>query len=372
MEIFNILIDKAIGTSKGDITNEFVVNQLKLARKEGASEVKLIINSPGGEVYEGFSIYNTLTDSGFKISAFVSGLCASIATLIASAADRIEMSETAQWMIHEAKGGAEGRAEDLESTAKGMRQINDLIANNYARKTGKPIDEIKKAMSFDNYMTPQQAKEFGFVDNVRMPIAAKGEFQPNLTADSTKKDMNVTQKMKDAFKALEDAVKGAIKNNDAMVIAGSEPLADGNTILYFEGDLATGKAVFINSDMTEKAAAGEHALANGKLVIVDEAGVIVEIREVEAKADEQLAEALASVETLTAEITTLKAEIDTLKASHGKELESVSKQLTTLKGQIFSDGKPPKIAAQIASKASSESNALDAQAQHMKQKLGIK
>lgn len=366
MEMFNILIDAPIGNSKGNINNQYILDQIKQAEKAGAKELKLIINSPGGEVYEGFSIYNTLVNSGFKVSAFVTGLCASIATLIASAADKIEMSETAQWMIHEANGGAEGRAEDLESTAKGMRQINDIMAANYSRKTGKSVDEIKEAMSFDNYMTPQQAKEFGFIDNVRMPVAALGEFKPGLKQDNNM----ITQKMKDAFKALEDVVKNAIKNN-ADVVLFQEALADGNTILYGEGDLAAGKAVFIDAGMTEKAAAGEHALANGKLVVVDEAGIIVEVREVEAKVEEQLAEALASIETLTAENTTLKSEVDNLKSAHAKELENVGKQLTTLKGQIFSDGKPPKPAAPLSSKKETVSSSLDVQAQQMAQKFGL-
>lgn len=374
MEVFNIFIDQAIGNSKGNINNQYILDQIKQAEKAGATELKLIINSPGGEVYEGYSIYNTLVESDFKISAFVTGLCASIATLIASAADKIEMSETAQWMIHEAKGGAEGKAEDLESTARGMRQINDMIAKNYSRKTGKSIDEIKEAMTFDNYMTPQQAKEFGFIDNIRMPIAAWGEYKPNLIADSKNKNMNVvTQKMKDAFKALEDVVKSAIKNNDQLTLENfQEPLADGETILYGEGELAAGKAVFINPEMTDKASAGEHALANGKLIVVDEAGIIVEVREVEANAGEQLAEALVSIETLKAEKLTLETEVATLKANHTKELENVGKQLTTLKGQIFSDGKAPKPANQVSAKKDMPASTLDIQAQQMRQKFGIK
>lgn len=366
MEMFNILIDAPIGNSKGNINNQYILEQIKQAEKAGATELKLIINSPGGEVYEGFSIYNTLINSGFKISAFVTGLCASIATLIASAAEKIDMSEAAQWMIHEANGGAEGKAEDLESTAKGMRQINDIMAANYSRKTGKSIDEIKQAMSFDNYMTPQQAKEFGFIDNVRMPVAAEGQFKPDLKNNN---NMNL-QKIKDAFKMAEDALKNAIKNN-ADVVLFQEALADGNTILYGEGDLAAGKAVFIDAGMTEKASPGEHALANGKLVVVDEAGIIVEVREVEAQASEQLAEALASIEALTAENTTLKSEVESLKTAHGKELEAVGKQLTTLKAQIFSDGKPPKPAAQVAGKEKLPASSLDIQAQQMAQKFGL-
>lgn len=365
MEIFNINIDAPIGNSKGDINNAFIREQIKQAQKEGAKELKLIINSPGGEVYEGFSIYNTLKNSGFSISAFITGLCASITTLIASAADKIEMSETAQWMIHEAQGGAEGKAGDLEDTARGMRQINDIIAQNYSRRTGKSLEEIKEAMAFDNYMTPQQAKEFGFIDNVRMPIAAYGEFNPS---NKNNMDNKVINALKDGFGSIEKLLGKAMKNN---IVAGQEPLADGNSILYFEGDLATGKAAFLNAEMTEKASPGEHALANGKIIVVDDAGVIVDIREVEASAEEQLTEALAQVETLTAENTRLSGEIESMKTEHATALTEINTQLTALKGKVFNNTAPLKTAKQVESKGADTSNALEMQAQAMKQKFGL-
>ena len=180
MDIFNLLINKDIGTDKGEISSDYVRNQISLAIKENANEIKLIINSRGGSVYEGFSIYNDLKDCGLKVTAYIHGFCGSIATLVASSASYVEMSETAQYMIHNSSGGAQGTASEIESTAEALKQIDSILAENYAKKTKKTIEEIKIMMDKTTYMTPQEAKILGFVDAVKMPIAAFGKFNHNI------------------------------------------------------------------------------------------------------------------------------------------------------------------------------------------------
>ena len=90
------------------------------------------------------------------------------------------MSETAQYMIHNASGGAQGTASEIESTAEALKQIDTILAQNYSNKTGKSVEEIKVLMNKTTYMTPQEAKSLGFVDAVRMPVAAFGNFNPNI------------------------------------------------------------------------------------------------------------------------------------------------------------------------------------------------
>ena len=161
MEIYNLLINKDIGTDKGEISAEYVRNQIDAAKKINATELKLIINSRGGSVYEGFSIYNDLKDAGIKVTAYIHGFCGSIATLIASAAGYVEMSETAQYMIHNASGGAQGTASEIESTAEALKQIDSILAQNYSNKTGRSVDEIKVLMdktTFDKYFENDSGK----------------------------------------------------------------------------------------------------------------------------------------------------------------------------------------------------------------------
>lgn len=333
MEIYNLLINKDIGTDKGELSSQYVRDEIQKAQSEGAKEIRLIINSKGGDVYEGFAIYNDLKDCGLKITAYIHGFCGSISTLIASSAEYVEMSETAQYMIHNSSGGARGNASDLESTAKALRQIDDILAINYSKKTGKSTEEIKKLMTENTYMTPTIAKDLGFVDAVRMPISAYGKFNIDL-----KMDTNFKNKLASAFKAMEEALTG---KNDALKNF-VEPLADGDTIVYGEGDLEVGKPAFIDEGMTTPAPEGEHALASGKIIVVDGAGIILEIKEIEAKKDDEdatakeNAELKAKVAELEAKLVDVTNEKETTAKAFGDFKAKMDGEFKTLKALVTS------------------------------------
>jgi len=368
MEIYNLLINKDIGSNKSEISAEFVRGEIDKAIKQGVKELKLIINSRGGSVYEGFSIYNDLKDSGLKVTAYIHGFCGSIATLIASSAEHVEMSETAQYMIHNASGGAEGTASEIESTAQALNQIDTILAQNYANKTGKSIQEIKSLMDKTTYMTPTQAKEMGFVDSVRMPISAFGNFNPNI---EMKKENNkgFNAKLVSAFKAIEEALTGAEIKNFV------EPLADGETIVYGDGELEVGKEAYLDETMTTHAPAGEHALSVGKIIVVDEAGVIIEIREIEAQGEEtneaeaKVAELTAQVESLTAEITALKDEKTSIETASAEFKAKMEKEFSAIKSALKSSeiGVPNSDPAHNTPKAS----AFDGFITNKKKQLGL-
>jgi len=337
MEIYNLLINKDIGTDKGEISADYVRSQIDAAKKTNATELKLIINSRGGSVYEGFSIYNDLKDSGIKVTAYIHGFCGSIATLIASAAGYVEMSETAQYMIHNASGGAQGTASEIESTAEALKQIDTILAQNYSNKTGKSVEEIKVLMDKTTYMTPQEAKSLGFVDAVRMPVAAFGNFNPNI--NMKKNNIGFNAKLASAFKAIEEALTGAEPKNFV------EPLADGMTIVYGEGELEVGKEAYLDEAMTEHAPEGEHALAAGKIIVVDAAGVIIEIRDIEAaapteptEAEAKVAELTAQVNALVAEITALKEEKEIVETASADFKAKMEKEFKALKSTITNAG----------------------------------
>jgi len=357
MEIYNLLINKDIGTDKGELSADYVRSEIAKAQNQGSKEIRLIINSRGGSVYEGFSIYNDLQDAGLKITAYIHGFCGSIATLIASAASYVEMSETAQYMIHNASGGAQGTANEIKSTAEALSQIDTILAQNYAKKTNKSIEDIMTMMDKTTYMTPQQAKEMGFVDAVRMPIAAYGKFN-----DKIKMDSNFKNKIASAFKAIEEALTGAEPTNFV------EPLADGMTILYGEGELEVGKPVYINAEMTEKAPEGEHALAAGKIIIVDAAGVIVEIREIEvevvSEATNKVEELTAQVDALTAEITALKEEKTTIETASAAFKAKMDKEFKALKSLV--ETAETKVPNAAAAKAEVKTSPFDAVAANLK------
>jgi ATP-dependent Clp endopeptidase proteolytic subunit ClpP len=354
MEIYNLLINKDIGTDKGELSADYVRSEISKAQSQGSKEIKLIINSRGGSVYEGFSIYNDLQDAGLKITAYIHGFCGSIATLIASAASYVEMSETAQYMIHNASGGAQGTANEIKSTAEALSQIDTILAQNYAKKTKKTIEYIMEMMDKTTYMTPQQAKELGFVDAVRMPIAAYGKFN-----DKIKMDNNFKNKIASAFKAIEEALTGTEPTNFV------EPLADGMTILYGDGELEVGKPVYTDETMTTFAPEGEHALATGKIIIVDAAGVIVEIREVEVEIVANETEVLtAQVESLNAEITALKAEKATIETASAAFKAKMDKEFKALKSLV--ETAETKVVNAAAAKSEVKKSPFDIVAENIK------
>jgi ATP-dependent Clp endopeptidase proteolytic subunit ClpP len=354
MEIYNLLINKDIGTDKGELSADYVRSEISKAQSQGSKEIKLIINSRGGSVYEGFSIYNDLQDAGLKITAYIHGFCGSIATLIASAASYVEMSETAQYMIHNASGGAQGTAHEIKSTAEALSQIDTILAQNYAKKTKKSIEDIMSMMDKTTYMTPQQAKELGFVDAVRMPIAAFGKFN-----DKIKMDNNFKNKIASAFKAIEEALTGTEPTNFV------EPLADGLTILYGEGEFEVGKAVYTDETMTTFAPEGEHALASGKIILVDAAGVIVEIREIEVEIEANETEVLtAQVESLNAEITALKAEKVTIETASAAFKAKMDKEFKALKSLV--ETAETKVVNAAAAKAEVKKSPFDIVAENIK------
>ena len=329
MEIYNLLINKDIGTDKGELSADYVRSEISKAQSQGSKEIKLIINSRGGSVYEGFSIYNDLQDAGLKITAYIHGFCGSIATLIASAASYVEMSETAQYMIHNASGGAQGTANEIKSTAEALSQIDTILAQNYAKKTNKSIEDIMSMMDKTTYMTPQQAKELGFVDAVRMPIAAFGKFN-----DKIKMDTNFKNKIASAFKAIEEALTGTEPTN------GVEFLSDGVTEIYYQAEeLEVGIPVFSDATFMTPLTEGEYELASGKKIMVSALGMVAEIIEVEqvvvpVAAESETETLKAQVESLTAEITALKEENVTIETASAAFKAKMDKEFKALKSLV--------------------------------------
>jgi len=107
------------------------------------------INSDGGDVFEGFGIYNTLNQLRARITTYVDGIAASIASVIAMAGAEIVISETASMMLHEPMGGVMGTADRMEAYAANLRRHRDIIAKVYADRTGNSVDQLRRWMGAD-------------------------------------------------------------------------------------------------------------------------------------------------------------------------------------------------------------------------------
>jgi len=128
--------------------------------------ISLSIHSDGGDVLEGWAIYNKLLSHPAHVTAKVEGLAASMASVILMAADAIEIPENGWIMIHDAKAGAWGNADEIEDMAATLRKIQGGIVKAYAKRTGLPAAEISNLMSHTTYMDGAEALSLGFADKV--------------------------------------------------------------------------------------------------------------------------------------------------------------------------------------------------------------
>lgn len=140
-----------------------IVERLQMAP---GADVTLRINSPGGDVQEGFALSSALrTHQGRKV-AVVEGVCASAATFPLCACDEVRMHPESMLMLHAPWGGASGNADDLENYASVLRQMESLMVSMYARRTGKDEATVREWMSRDTWWTPSEALAAGLCDSV--------------------------------------------------------------------------------------------------------------------------------------------------------------------------------------------------------------
>lgn len=141
-----------------------------------ARDLIVRINSPGGSVFDGQAIASALRDHAGHVETRIEGLAASIATVIALAGKRVTMAETASMMIHNPVCLCHGDAREIRGTADMLEKLGGQIADVYAARTGKAKADIVKAMDATTWFTAQEAKEWGFVDEITAPLKAAAAF----------------------------------------------------------------------------------------------------------------------------------------------------------------------------------------------------
>ena len=147
-----------------------VLNQLVLLEQEDPKQgITVFINSPGGEIFSGFAIFDMLKFIECPITSVVTGFAASMGSVLRLAADegrRFAMPQ-AKIMIHQPMlMGYQGRAADCEIQAKEILKTRDHLINLYSEQTGKDYEEIKQAIDRDNWFTSEEAMEFGLLDRI--------------------------------------------------------------------------------------------------------------------------------------------------------------------------------------------------------------
>ncbi len=158
-----------LGEEVTDVSANIVVAQLLfLEAEDPGKDIQLYINSPGGSVTAGMAIYDTMNYIKSDVSTICIGMAASMGAFLLSGGTKGKRFAlpNAEIMIHQPSGGSRGLASDMKIVAdqilKTKQKLNEILAKN----TGKPIDVIERDTDRDNYMTAQEALEYGLIDSI--------------------------------------------------------------------------------------------------------------------------------------------------------------------------------------------------------------
>ncbi len=151
-----------------DKSARHVVDRLMYLDSVNNEEIKLYINSPGGYVTSGFSMYDTIKAIKSPVSTICTGLAASMGSILLSAGEkgRRFIQPHARVMIHQPSGGARGQASDIEITAQEIIKTKELSAKILAENCGQEFDKVMKDFNRDHWMGAEESVEYGIVDGV--------------------------------------------------------------------------------------------------------------------------------------------------------------------------------------------------------------
>ncbi len=156
------------GPIDDDVANLVIAQLLFLESEDPKKDISLYVNSPGGSVTAGLAILDTMNHVKPHVSTVCVGIAASAAAVILSAGEKGKRFAlpNSEVMIHQPWGGAEGQATDIEITAKHIIATRERLNKMLAKNTGQTLEKIAKDVERDYYMTADEAKKYGIVDQV--------------------------------------------------------------------------------------------------------------------------------------------------------------------------------------------------------------
>ncbi len=157
------------GSVDSKLADKVITQMLLMEKKSPKKEIKFLINSPGGEVYSGFAIFDIMKMIPCPITTIVMGLAASMGSMLSLAGDNGKRYAlpNSRIMIHQPLlSGAEGQATDLEIHSKEILKTRKQIAKYYSEITGKTVNQIMKDMDRDHWLSSDEAVKYGLIDKV--------------------------------------------------------------------------------------------------------------------------------------------------------------------------------------------------------------
>ena len=172
MDVFSrLMMDRIIflGTQIDEYAANVIQAQLLyLDSADPGKDISIYLNTPGGSVYAGLGIYDTMQYISSDVSTICTGMAASMraALLVAGATGKRFALQHSRVMIHQPMGGAQGQASDIEITAREIQKLKKELYSIIAQHSGKPYEQIEKDSDRDYWMTAAEAKEYGMIDDV--------------------------------------------------------------------------------------------------------------------------------------------------------------------------------------------------------------
>lgn len=172
MDVFSrLMMDRVIflGTDVNDYTANVIQAQLLyLDSSDPGKDISIYLNSPGGSVYAGLGIYDTMQYVSSDVTTICTGMAASMAAVLLVAGEKGKRYALphSRVMIHQPMGGAQGQASDIEITAREIKKLKSELYTIIANHSGQPFEKVEKDSDRDYWMTAAEAKEYGMIDNV--------------------------------------------------------------------------------------------------------------------------------------------------------------------------------------------------------------
>lgn len=335
----------------GEVGKQVTLDTVLKSITPKATSYIVHIHSNGGDVFEGFAIYNALKNTGKEIEVRIEGVCASIASTIASAASpgKLIMNSKGQFMIHNPRfQNISGESKDLRSAAVLLEQIKSQFLNEWSTRTGLDSAQLSQMYDTETWLTPEQAKEMGFVDEVREVLKA--------VASADFKKYHYMNDKKTILGALEDFANKikAVWSPKAEVV---DTLADGTKIIVQseDGDW-TGKQVTYEDG--SPIPPGTYDLDGGRTLTVGENSTIETVTEPEAAKEEtpendmklkeenetlkaRVAELESALQARNDSVTKAEAKATDLETKLNVKVKALSDELEKFKKTTVGDDTPP-------------------------------
>lgn len=355
-----------------EVTLKDVVDQI--AANKDADSLTVHINTVGGDVSEGFAIYDVLKNSSKKVTTVVEGLCASIGSVIFLAGEERQMTANSELMIHNPWAGAMGDADDLQEVADQLKETESKLVDFYASHTKQEKATLDGWMKEEKWMKPDEALSLGFATSVvnKMEVAAS-IFRESVLRKKDNSNHEIKEIMAKGFGKVLDMLNSipgvgtGARNQVYTTASGAKFETDSPEALALENkvkDPDTGKAL---ED-------GEYVVASLNKKMKVEGGKVSALEEVETpdeESTEQMAQAMEKIAASMAKLNERLTAIEEKGATASTEAldkaveEKVSAAVEDIKKEAT------EVFAQVRSKFSIEDQAGDLSRGHGEQKKGV-